>query len=227
MKRPDIEICAPPLDAIRAGGQGNGYPAPSALSGPRLDHEHRALNGNVAGAVQGHLARLTWSQVDPAYGGGTPSWRLRSSRAYFAIGHFLRGFEHQVQRKEGRFERSVRCSTVIPHGFLRSQNYRCASIQQRHLPLNLTSLTRRFTIGGFLLPVLAWAASQFILTAPKTHGLQSLLVGINGTKSPCLSTADQVRFWCWNTAQLNGRGFAGHGSILERLTLASRGHPVF
>jgi hypothetical protein len=147
MKRPDTEICAPPLDGIRAGGQGNGYPAPSALSGPRLDHEHRALNGNVAGAVQGHLARLTWSQVDPAYGGGAPSWRLRSSRAYFAIGHFLRGFE-QVQRKEGRFERSVRCSTVIPHGFLRSQNYRCASIQQRHLPLNLTSRTRRFTIGG-------------------------------------------------------------------------------
>jgi len=54
-----IHVHMPPaLDRIRTGGSRNGYTTAPALPGPRLDHEHGALHGDVAGAVQGHLARL-------------------------------------------------------------------------------------------------------------------------------------------------------------------------
>ena len=38
------------------GGQGNGYPTPPALPWPCQHHQHGALHGDVARAVQGHLA---------------------------------------------------------------------------------------------------------------------------------------------------------------------------
>jgi integrase len=47
------------FDGIRTGGPGNGHTAAPALPGACLDHEHRALHRNVAGALQGHLALIS------------------------------------------------------------------------------------------------------------------------------------------------------------------------
>jgi hypothetical protein len=47
------------FDGLRTGGQGNGYTPAPALPGACLHHEYRALHGDVAGAVQGHLALIS------------------------------------------------------------------------------------------------------------------------------------------------------------------------
>ena len=47
------------FDRIRTGGPGNGHTAAPALPGACLDHEYRALHGDVAGAVQGYLALIS------------------------------------------------------------------------------------------------------------------------------------------------------------------------
>ena len=44
------------FNRIRTGGQGNGHTTAPALPRTCLDHEHRAIHSDVAGAVQGYLA---------------------------------------------------------------------------------------------------------------------------------------------------------------------------
>ena len=51
-----------PFHGIRAGGARHGYAPASALPRACLDHEHRPLHRDVAGAVQGYLALISTCQ---------------------------------------------------------------------------------------------------------------------------------------------------------------------
>ncbi len=58
------------FDGIRTGGQGNGHKAAPALPGACLDHEYRALHGDVAGALKRYLALICdwrWTRSVPAF----------------------------------------------------------------------------------------------------------------------------------------------------------------
>jgi hypothetical protein len=54
-----VHVHAAAFDRIRTGGQGNGHTATSALPRACLNHEHRALHGDVARTVQRHLALIS------------------------------------------------------------------------------------------------------------------------------------------------------------------------
>ena len=69
---PGTRAHAAPFDRIRVGGSRNGYAAAPALSRTRLDHQYGQVHGDVAGAVQEHLALISAWPVR-----GT-AWRLSS-----------------------------------------------------------------------------------------------------------------------------------------------------
>src|SRR5262249_20849625 len=58
---------AAPFHRLRPGEQGYGHTPTAALSRPCLDHQHGALYGDVAGALQGRLA-IIWKAPEPLIG---------------------------------------------------------------------------------------------------------------------------------------------------------------